>query len=319
MQPRLPASPTPATPTSAAQRQTVSYLQRRLAEVGIRPKTKYGQNFLVDLNLLELLANSAGVEPADVVLEVGTGTASLTEQLAERAVHVVTCEVDSQIFVLASERLGNRDNVTIVRNDILHNKNRLNPDVLAVVREHVSRHRDGRFRLVANLPYNVATPIISNLLLADDLVPASMTVTIQKELADRIVARPSTKDYNSLSVWMQCQCDIEIVRVMPPSVFWPRPKVHSAIVSIVVNPEKRAAIPDLGYFHAFTRAIFFHRRKFLRSELLSAFKRRLDKPAVDQLMAETAIGPQARAEELDVATILRLCENTRVRVGDLRL
>ena len=315
-------SPNPTSQPAAqpkAQRQTVSYLMRRFAEVGIRPKTKYGQNFLVDLNLLELLADSADIGLRDVVLEVGTGTASLTEQLAARAAHVVTCEVDSQMFILASERLGARDDVTIVRNDILKNKNRLNPDVLEVVRGRVAEHPEGRFRLAANLPYNVATPIISNLLLTGDLVPASMTVTIQKELADRIVARPRTKDYSSLSVWMQSQCDIEIVRVMPPSVFWPRPKVHSAIISIVVNPEKRDRIPDLEYFHAFTRAMFFHRRKLLRSELLSAYKKQLGKPEVDEIMATTGLGPTARAEELEVETMLELCENVRSRGAEIRL
>ena len=96
-----------------------------------------------------------------------------------------------------------------------------------------------RFKLVANLPYNIATPVLSNLLLARH-VPHSMTVTIQKELADRITALPSTKDYSALSVWIQSQCTAEIVRLMPPSVFWPEPKVTSAILRIVVDPERRA-------------------------------------------------------------------------------
>jgi 16S rRNA (adenine1518-N6/adenine1519-N6)-dimethyltransferase len=311
----------PTKPTSALknERQTVSYLMRRFAEVGIRPKTKYGQNFLVDLNLLELLADSADVGLRDVVLEVGTGTASLTERLAARAAHVVTCEVDTQMYILASEYLGDRDDVTILRSDILKNKNRLNPEVLDVVRARRAEHPLGKFRLAANLPYNVATPIISNLLLTGDLVPASMTVTIQKELANRMLASPRTKDYNSLSVWMQSQCDIEIVRVMPPSVFWPRPKVHSAILSIVPNPRKTARIPDLKYFHSFVRAMFFHRRKFLRSELLSAFKNQLGKAEVDEIMAATGLGPKARAEELEVETMLALCENTRVRAAEMRL
>jgi 16S rRNA (adenine1518-N6/adenine1519-N6)-dimethyltransferase len=301
------------------QRQTVSYLMRRFAEVGIRPKTRYGQNFLVDLNLLELLADSANVGLRDVVLEVGTGTASLTERLAQRAAHVVTCEVDTQMYILASEYLGERDDVTILRSDILQNKNLLNPDVLDVVRARIAENPAGKFRLAANLPYHVATPIISNLLLTGDLVPASMTITIQKELADRMLALPRTKDYNSLSIWMQSQCDIEIVRIMPPSVFWPRPKVESAILSIVPNPEKIALIPDLKYFHSFVRAMFFHRRKFLRSELISAFKNQLGKPEVDEIMAETGLGPKARAEELEVETMMELCEKTRVRAPEMRL
>src|SRR4029078_709524 len=103
-------------------------------------------------------------------------------------------------------------------------------------------------KLVANLPYNIATPLISNLLLAR-YVPHSMTVTIQKELAERSTAHPSTKDYSALSVWIQSQCQAEIVRIMPPSVFWPAPKVSSAILRIKVDPARRAAIGDLPFFH----------------------------------------------------------------------
>ncbi len=104
-----------------------------------------------------------------------------------------------------------------------------------------------------------------------------MTVTIQKELADRIMAAPNSKDYGALSVWIQSMCRVELVRLLPPTVFWPRPKVHSAIIKIILEPDRRAAIPDLQFFHQFARSIFFHRRKFLRSVAISAFKERLSK------------------------------------------
>ena len=109
------------------------------------------------------------------------------------------------------------------------------PNVLETVRAEMAKIPDARFKLVANLPYSVATPVISNLL-ASDLPPSSMTVTIQKELAERIVARPRTKDYGSFSVWVQSQCSATIVRELAPSVFWPRPKVTSAILQIVLDP-----------------------------------------------------------------------------------
>ena len=132
------------------------------------------------------------------------------------------------------------DNVRLLSQDALRNKNNLSPAVLDVLRSELAAGPDRKLKLVANLPYNVATPIISNLL-AGDVVPTSMTVTIQKELGDRIMARPSTKDYSALSVWMQSQCRIELVRVMPPSVFWPRPKVNSAILHIEVDESLRCA------------------------------------------------------------------------------
>ncbi|HQU42496.1 MAG TPA: 16S rRNA (adenine(1518)-N(6)/adenine(1519)-N(6))-dimethyltransferase RsmA [Pirellulales bacterium] len=294
-------------------RQTQSFLIRRFEQVGITPKTRHGQNFLIDLNLLDVLFESARIGPCDVVLEVGTGTGSLTAKLARAAAAVVSVELDPQMHQLASEELVDCDNVLLLRRDALKNKNHLNPDLLAAVRERLSAAPGRRFKLAANLPYNIATPIISNLL-ASDLPPATMTVTIQKELGDRIVARPSTKDYGALSVWMQAQCEVEIVRVMPPAAFWPRPKVYSAIVQIRLRQDWRDRIPDLDFFHSFARAMFFHRRKFLRSVILSGYKGRLDKPQVDAIMAELGFGHTTRAEQLDVAAMLRLCEAVRVRL-----
>lgn len=295
-------------------RQTVSFLIRRFKEAGIRPNTRHGQNFLVDLNLVNLLARSADVGPADVVLEVGTGTGSLTALLAERASAVVTVEIDPQLYQLAAEELIDFDNVTMLHQDALKNKNRFHPHLLETVREKLNEQPGRRLKLAANLPYNVATPILSNML-STDMVPVSMTVTIQKELADRITARPRTKDYSALSIWMQAQCDTEIIRIMPPSVFWPRPRVHSAIIQIVPCEEKRNRIPDLKFFHSFVRAMFFHRRKFLRSELISALKHKLDKVAIDEILAQQGLSGSGRAEELDVDAMLALCEAARTHLA----
>jgi 16S rRNA (adenine1518-N6/adenine1519-N6)-dimethyltransferase len=175
-----------------------------------------------------------------------------------------------------------------------------------------------RFKLVANLPYNIATPVLSNLLLCPH-VPHSMTATIQKELAERITASPSTKDYSALSVWMQSQCAAEIVRELPPSVFWPAPKVTSAVVRLVVDPARRAAIPDLAYFHQIVKSLFLHRRKFLRANIVAAMKNRLDKQQVDDVMAAMDFAPNVRTEQLDVSTLLRLAEKLREAAPDWSL
>ena len=294
-------------------RQTVSFLTRKFAEAGIRPNTKHGQNFLIDLNLVELLARSADVGPNDVILEVGTGTGSLTAMFAAKAAAVVTVEIDAQMYQLASEALIDFDNITMLQQDALKNKNRFHPALLDAVREQLNAQPGRRLKLAANLPYNIATPIVSNLLKVD-FVPVSMTVTIQKELADRISARPRTKDYSALSVWMQSLCDIEILRILPPTVFWPQPKVDSAIIHIVPNAEKRSRIPDIEDFHAFVRSMFFHRRKFLRSELLSAFKGEIDKPAVDELLRQQDLLPTCRSEELEVPAMLDLFQAVRAVV-----
>ena len=294
-----------------APRQTVSYLVGRFREVGLRPDARHGQNFLVDLNLLELLARTADPGPDDVMLEVGTGTGSLTGLLAAQAAAVVSVEIDEHLHQLASEALIDCENVTLLHQDALRNKNNIHPNVLAAVKEKLDEAPGRRLKLAANLPYSIATPIISNLL-STEVTPVSMTVTIQKELAERITARPSTKDYSALSVWVQSLCDAEIVRVMPPSVFWPRPKVESAIVHIVPREEKRRRIPDLNFFHSFVRAMFFHRRKFLRSVILAGYKQ-LDKPAVDEIIAALSLGGNARAEQLDVSQMLALCELVRAK------
>jgi len=298
-----------------AQRQTASFLMKRFQEVGIRPVTRHGQNFLVDLNLLELLAASASVGDQDVVLEVGTGTGSLTALVAPDAASVVTVEIDRRLAQLAAEHLVRMDNITMLQHDALKSKNKLHPGLLSAVEEDLAGHPGSRLKLVSNLPYNIATPIITNLL-ATELPVASMTVTIQKELADRMMASPGTKDYGALSIWMQSQCEVELVRVMPPSVFWPRPKVDSAIIHIRVQPEWQARFPDRKFFHQFTRSLFFHRRKFLRSVVISAMKGKLDKAAVDELLVGMQLGADARAEQLDVATVMELSEAFRRRLQE---
>jgi 16S rRNA (adenine1518-N6/adenine1519-N6)-dimethyltransferase len=299
----------------SSENQTLSFLLRRFHEAGIRPHKKLGQNFLIDLNLHRLLLSSAMLGPDDVVLEVGTGTGSLTVLMAKQAAHVVTVELDSQLFQLAGEELFGTENVTMLRADVLKTKSRLNPDVVEEYTKQLAAVPNGQFKLVANLPYNIATPLLSNLL-ATDTPPRSMTVTIQKELADRITAKPGTKDYGAMSIWLQSQCLTELIRVMPPSAFWPQPKVFSAIIRITLDDELRGRIPDRAFFHSFVRAMFFHRRKVLRSVVLSAFKRRLDKPQVDQILSQLGIDGTIRAETLDVETMLALCEAVREEVGD---
>jgi 16S rRNA (adenine1518-N6/adenine1519-N6)-dimethyltransferase len=120
-------------------------------------------------------------------------------------------------------------------------------------------------------------------------------------------------------VWILGQADAEIVRIMPPSVFWPQPKVDSAIIRIVVDPQRRAAIPDLTFFHEFTKALFFHRRKFLRANVVSALKGALDKPEVDEVLSEMNFADDARTEQLDVPTLLRLTELVRARAPEWTL
>jgi len=291
---------------------------QRFREVGIQPATRHGQNFLIDLNLQQLIVDSADLSQQDVVLEVGTGTGGLTALMAQVAAAVVTVEIDGHLFELASELLLDLENVTMLKHDALRNKNNFDQRVMDAIQTQLAKEPGRRLKLVANLPYNIATPVLSNLLRSEH-VPHTMVATIQKELADRIVAQPWTKDYGALSAWMQCQADTEIVRIMPPSVFWPQPKVDSAIVRVVVDAERRAQVPDLRYFHQFVKAIFIHRRKFLRANIVAAMKEHLSKEEVDEVLAEMNFATDARTEQLDVPTLLRLTELFRVRVPGWKL
>ncbi|MEX0978506.1 MAG: 16S rRNA (adenine(1518)-N(6)/adenine(1519)-N(6))-dimethyltransferase RsmA, partial [Pirellulales bacterium] len=298
---------------ASASNQTISYLGRRFAEAGIRLKPRHGQNFLIDQNLLRLIVERAAVDEHDVVLEVGTGTGALTALVAQRAAAVVTVEIDEELFQIAGEELIPFNNVVMLRADALANKSHLNPQVVAAVKKELAAAPLRRFKLVANLPFIVATPVMANLL-ASSIVPDSMTVTVQKEVAQRMVARAGSKDYGALGVWMQCQCRIELLRSLPPSVFWPSPKVNSAIVHVELDHARRDDISDLAFFHDFVRGLFLHRRKFLRGVLASAWKDKLDKGRVARILAQEGINPDSRAEQLDVATIVRLAEAVRCAV-----
>lgn len=303
-------------PGRKVSRQTVSYLSRRFEEVGLNPNKRHGQNFLVDLNLIQLIARTADVGPNDVVLEVGTGMGSLTGILAKDAALVITVEIDGYLYQMASEELESFENIQMLQQDALKNKNQFDVRVMDAIGTALAEDPNRRFKLAANLPYNIATPVIANLLRSQH-IPDLMSVTIQKELADRITARPGSKDYGALSVWVQSLCDTELVRVMAPHVFWPRPKVDSAILKIAYRPEKHSGIRDVDFFYAFVRAMFFHRRKYLRSVAVSAFKGQLDKPQVDSVLTGLALKTDARTEQLSMEQLQELCEAFRKKLSEV--
>ncbi|MCS6852517.1 MAG: 16S rRNA (adenine(1518)-N(6)/adenine(1519)-N(6))-dimethyltransferase RsmA [Gemmataceae bacterium] len=288
-------------------RQTLSYLRNLFDERGIRPKNKLGQNFLIDLNLIDLLVRSAELDRSDFVLEIGCGTGSLTTRLAEQAGLVLGVEVDAAFFALAQEMVQGRDNVVLLHADVLRNKNELNPTVLAKVDELWRQGRCARMKLVSNLPYAVATPVIANFLLTD-LPLERMTVTVQWEIAERLMAAPGTKDYGALAVLVQSLADVRLIRKLPPSVFWPKPEVASAMVFIRPVPAKRERVGQPKRLRHFLRALYAHRRKNLRGVLASLYASRLSKEEVDRQLAELGIDGSVRAEDLTIEQHLRLCQ-----------
>jgi 16S rRNA (adenine1518-N6/adenine1519-N6)-dimethyltransferase len=335
-------------------RQTRSQLMRLFEQQGLYPRHDLGQNFLVDLNLHELIVRHARLSTADVVLEVGTGTGGLTTHLANGAGHVVSVECDAHVYGHALRLLDGRDNITLIHGDALANKNQLSAEVLDAVREALDRvgqlehERFGpdsvsagtealglqpqgflddanpwelqpletTLKLVANLPYHVATPIISNLI-ATDLPWSRMVVTVQWEMAERMQAAPGTSDYSALTVWLQAQSRIQTIRKLPPSVFWPPPKVDSAVVLLERDQTSAEKIVDREFFQAFVRDVFTQRRKKLLGMLASMFdpKRPRDgdpwasgvtREQLERLFAELSIPLDARAEQLPVADWIAL-------------
>lgn len=292
---------------NASPRQTLSYLQRLFASFGLEAKSKLGQNFLIDLNLLDLIVRTAEIDKSDSVLEVGTGTGSLTARLADLAGSVTTVEVDRSLQPVAKQIVGERPNVRFVFGDALARKNELNPDMLVAWDEETAKHGCTRRKLVANLPYVIATPIVTNLLVAG--VPIErMVVMVQWEIAERMRAAVGTKDYNSLSVLVQSVADVEVVRKVLPTNFYPRPKVDSAIVMIKPNAEKRAKVGDVPRYRAFLRDLYTHRRKNLRQALAGWPSGRRDKDEVDSKLKELGMDGTIRSEALDLEQHRRLAE-----------
>jgi 16S rRNA (adenine1518-N6/adenine1519-N6)-dimethyltransferase len=294
-------------PTTPSQRQTLSYLRTLFEERGLRPKNKLGQNFLIDLNLLDLLLRTAELTREDLALEIGSGTGGLTARLAEQAGAVLSVEIDPDFFNLAREATHGKENVRLVHADILKNKNQLNPGVLAELADLRRQSGCGRLKLVANLPYAVATPVIANFLISEaDL--ERMVVMVQLEMAERLTARPGTKDYSGLSVLVQSLADVQMIRRIPPAAFWPRPQVASAIVSLRPNAAKRAHVGDVLRFRNFLRELYVHRRKNLRGALTGLPSGRLHKEEVDRKLAELELPGTVRSETLDIEQHLRLAK-----------
>lgn len=249
------------------------------------PRKKLGQNFLLDHNLIRKLVDSAGVGAGDVVLEVGPGTGTLTDELLDRGCVVVACELDAGLAELQRERhaaAAKAGGFVLVEGDCLAGKRALNPAIGAALAGRA-------FTLVANLPYGAATPLMLALLC--DSACRGQHVTIQREVADRLLAGPGSKAYGSISVVAQTLARVERVATLPPECFWPRPEVTSAMVSL--RPIADHGIGDPSAFAAFAQRVFSNRRKQLGTVLSG-------------VRLPAGIEPTERAERLEVRTIAGL-------------
>ncbi len=296
------------------QRQTRTYLMALFQQHGFNPRTDLGQNFLIDVNLIEFVVRHAELGPNDVVLEVGSGTGGMTAFLASAAARVISVEIDRNMFMLAGEAVRDFTNVRLVNRDILKNKNKLDPEIVQLIKSELEAVPDSRLKLVANLPYSVATPVISNLI-ASDLPWKRMVATIQWELGEKMAAEPGDSSYGALSVWLQAQSSVRILRKLGPKVFWPRPKVDSAIVSIWRDNKLAARIENRAFFLDFLRRLFHHRRKLIRSVLVGMYSKQIAKQEVDRILEELGYPADQRAERMDVESLIRLSNRMSLAVA----
>lgn len=288
--------------------QTKQDIQRLLAGAGLAPNRRLGQNFLIDLNLMKLLADAAHLSDQDVALEVGTGTGSFTEELAVRAGHVVTVEYDTGLGRVAQRQLAAFDNVTLVRCDALESKNALNAEVLAAV-ETARSQVAGRLLLTANLPYSVGSAVMANLIVGP-VVADVMAVTVQKEVAERMAATPGSEAYGTLSILMAATGRVHLLRKLPASVFWPRPQIESAMILFERDDKLAGQIHDMATFRQTITLFMGHRRKMLKACVKFADGRLRHIRHWPTIFEEAFVDPQHRPEELaaaDYINIANLC------------
>lgn len=258
-----------------------------VSKYGFRFTKSLGQNFLVDEDVLEKIVDGAEITSEDTVIEIGPGIGTLTRQIAQRAKQTVAIEIDKKLIPILSETLGDMENVRIINEDVLK------VDLKELVK---SISPDRPVKVVANLPYYITTPIIMRFL--EENIPVStMVIMIQKEVAARINAVPSTKDYGSLSVAVQYYCDTDIVAKVPKGAFIPQPNVESAVLRLTVKKDKELELKDEALFFEVVKASFSKRRKTLLNALSSFGTLGGKQEAIDALEA-AGIDPQRRGETL---------------------
>lgn len=276
--------------------QTKRQIQQLLISAGVRPNKRLGQHFLIDLNLMRLLVDSANINNNDIVLEAGCGTGSLTEALIERAGMVIAVELDRTLSEITKTQLINAENVEVINADILENKNTLSRVVTNAL-ESAGKKYHGRILLVSNLPYNAASATILNLVTGAAIAEA-MYVTVQKEVADRMTAAPSSSDYGILSIFLAAAGDVKNIRILKPTVFWPQPQVDSAMVGFIRDQAKLKRIESMELFTQTVHLFMGHRRKTLMSCSRLARGKLAKIDNWDEIFERCSINPIQRPEQL---------------------
>ncbi|MGD6874540.1 16S rRNA (adenine(1518)-N(6)/adenine(1519)-N(6))-dimethyltransferase RsmA [Sutcliffiella horikoshii] len=263
-----------------------------LDKYGFSFKKSLGQNFLIDTNILRNIVEYGEVSEKTAAIEIGPGIGALTEQIAKRAGKVFAFEIDQRLLPILEDTLSPYDNVTVIHKDILK------ADVTELIGEELKAYEE--VRVIANLPYYVTTPIIMKLL-QEGLSLKSITVMLQKEVAERMAAKPGTKEYGSLSIAVQYFTQAETVMIVPKTVFVPQPNVDSAVIRLVVREEPPVRVKDEDFFFEVVRASFGQRRKTILNNLQSNLPDgKAKKQGIEAALATTSIDPKRRGETLSI-------------------
>ena len=257
---------------------------------------KFGQNFLIDTHVLDKIIRSAEITKEDFVIEIGPGIGTMTQYLAAAAREVAAIEIDKALIPILEDTLSGYDNVTVINEDVLK------VDICKLVEEK----NDGRpVKVVANLPYYITTPIIMGLF--ESHVPLeSITIMVQKEVADRMKTGPGSKDYGALSLAVQYYARPELIANVPPNCFMPRPRVGSAVIRLIRYEKPPVEVRDEGLMFRIIRASFNQRRKTLMNGLNNAPDLHLSKEAVGEVLEEMGLAPGIRGEALTLEQFAEL-------------
>ena len=281
-------------PTLGNPQNTIEVLQK----YNFSFQKKFGQNFLIDTHVLDKIIQSANITEDDMVLEIGPGIGTMTQYLAQAAGKVIGVEIDKNLIPILEDTLSGYDNVRVINEDVL----KLDLKKLA------DEENNGKpVKVVANLPYYITTPIIMGLF--ENEVPVeSITVMVQKEVADRMQTGPGNKDYGALSLAVQYYADPYIVANVPPNCFMPRPKVGSAVIRLTCHQEKPVQVQDEKLMFNIIRASFNQRRKTLANGLKNAATLDFTKEEVEAAIDALGKGASVRGETLTLEEFARLSD-----------
>lgn len=272
-----------------------SYIKEILSRHGFKFSKSLGQNFLIDGNIVRNIVEKANITKDDYILEIGPGIGTLTEELAIRGKKVVAVEIDKKLLPILDESLGKYNNIEIIHGDIL------DLDIEKLIEEKMDNKR---IKIVANLPYYVTTPIIGKLI-EDRLNLESIVVMVQKEVANRMASPPGSKQYGSLSVFIDFYTRAEIILNVPKTVFMPQPKIDSSVIKLDIKKE----LPDIDLDKLFkvVKAGFSKRRKTILNAL-SSYGFDLEKEEIKKVLEGLNIDPSQRAERLSTEDFIKISE-----------